>query len=59
MDGEHICLPKLSISQNRMKQNDQNMSELELKSFWYKFAQQNTCTKMDLIISFSIINRFW
>jgi hypothetical protein len=28
MDGEHIYLPKISISKNVMKQNDQNMSEL-------------------------------
>jgi len=42
-----------------MKQNDENLSELELKSFWYKFHKKSIYTKMDLIISFSILNRFW
>ena len=36
IDGEHIFLLKISISKNWMKQNDENMTELELKSFWYK-----------------------
>ena len=30
---------KISISKNRMKQNDENLSELGLKSFWYKFPK--------------------
>jgi hypothetical protein len=59
MDDEHIYLPKTSISRNRMKQNDQNMSELESKSFWYKLHERNNCTKMYLVISFSILDRFW
>jgi len=42
-----------------MKQNDENLSELELKSFWYKLHKKGICTKMDLFISFSILNRFW
>jgi len=42
-----------------MKQNDENLSVLELKSFWYKLRKKSICTKMDLIISFSILNRFW
>jgi hypothetical protein len=57
MDGEHIYLPQISISKNRMKQNDQNMSELESKSFWDKLHERNTCTKMNLVISFSILDR--
>jgi len=36
IDGEHICILKVSISKNRMKKNDEDLSELELKSFWYK-----------------------
>ena len=36
IDGEHIFLLKISISKNWMKQNDENMTELESKSFWYK-----------------------
>ena len=59
MDGEHIYLPQISISKNRMKQNDQNMSELESKSFWDKLHEENTCTKMNLVISFSFLDRFW
>jgi len=34
-DGEHICLLKISISKNRIKQNDENLSELKSKSFWH------------------------
>jgi hypothetical protein len=30
MDGKHVCLPKTSISKNKMKQNDENLSELEV-----------------------------
>ena len=41
IDGEHICLLKVSISKNRMKQNDEDLSELELKSFWYKLHKQS------------------
>jgi len=55
---EHIFLLETSISKNRMKQNDKNLSELELKSFLYMLHKQNICTKMDLVISFSILNRF-
>jgi hypothetical protein len=58
IDREHIYLLKISISKNGMKQNDENLSELELKSFWYKLHKKNICTKMNLIISFSIINCF-
>ena len=36
IDGEHIFLLNISTSKNWMKQNDENMTELELKSFWYK-----------------------
>jgi len=32
---------------------------LELKSFLYKLHKKSICPKMDLIISFSILNRFW
>jgi len=42
-----------------MKQNDEDLSELELKSFWYKLHKKSICPKMDLIISFSILNHFW
>jgi len=42
-----------------MKQNDEYLSELELKSFWYKLHKKSICPKMDLIISFSILNHFW
>ena len=35
-----------------MKENDENLSELELK------AQKSICTKMDLVISFSVLNHF-
>ena len=42
-----------------MKQNDEDLSELELKSFWYKLHKKSICPKMDLIISFSILNCFW
>ena len=42
-----------------MKQNDEDLSELELKSFWYKLHRKSICPKMDLIISFSILNCFW
>jgi hypothetical protein len=31
MEGEHILLPIIPISNNRIKQNEQNMSELESK----------------------------
>ena len=34
IDGEHIFLLKILISNNSIKQNDENLSELELKSFW-------------------------
>ena len=34
IDGEHIFLFK--ISKSWMKQNDENLGELELKLFWYK-----------------------
>ena len=34
IDGEHIFLFKILISNNLIKQNDENLSELELKSFW-------------------------
>ena len=40
MDGKHICLQKTSISKNKMKQNDENLSELESKSFWYKLHEK-------------------
>ena len=40
IDGEHILLLKISISKSWMKQNDENLSELELKSFWYKSHKQ-------------------
>ena len=40
---------------NIMKQNDQNMSELESKWFWTK----QTCAKMNLVISLSILAWFW
>ena len=33
MDGEHIYLHEISTSKNIMKQNDQNVSELESKWF--------------------------
>jgi hypothetical protein len=56
INSEHICLHKIPMSKNRMKQNDKNLSELELKSFWYKLHENNICTKMDLIIYFSILN---
>jgi len=59
IDGEHICLLQIFISKNRMKQNDENLSELKLKSFWYKLHKKIICTKMDLILSFSIPNHFW
>ena len=42
-----------------MKQTDENLSEVELKSFWYKLHKKSICPKMDLIISFSILNSFW
>ena len=42
-----------------MKQNDENLSELELNSFWYKLHKKSIYTKIDLIISFSILNHFW
>jgi len=42
-----------------MKQNDEDLSELELKSFWYKLHKKSICPKIDLIISFSILNCFW
>ena len=35
IDSEHIFLLEISISKSWMKQNDENLSELELKSFWY------------------------
>jgi len=35
------------------------LSELELKSFWYKLHKKSIYTKMDFILSFSILNRFW
>jgi len=38
-----------------MKQNDEDLSELELKSFWYKL-KKSICPKMDLIMSFSIFD---
>jgi len=59
IEGEHICLLKIFISKNRMKQNDENLSELELKLFWYKLLKKGIYTKMDLIISFSTLNHFW
>ena len=58
IDGEHICILKVSISKNRMKKNDEDLSELELKSFWYKLHKKSICPKMNLIISFSILNCF-
>ena len=59
IDGEHIFLLEISISKNWMKENDENMTELELKSFWYKSHKKSIFTKMDLVISFSVLNRFW
>ena len=35
IDGRHIFLLEISIKSWK-KQNDGNLSELELKSFWYK-----------------------
>ena len=40
INGEHVCLLKFSISKNRTKENDENLSELELKSFWYKLHKK-------------------
>jgi hypothetical protein len=45
MDGEYICLPKTSISKNRVKENDENISELESKSFWYKLHKRILVSK--------------
>jgi len=42
-----------------MMQTDENLSELELKSFVYKLHKKSIYTKMDFIISFSILNHFW
>ena len=36
IDGEHISLLEIEISKSWMNQSDENLSELELKSFWYK-----------------------
>ena len=36
IDGKHISLLEIEISKIWMNQNDKNLSELELKSFWYK-----------------------
>ena len=36
IDGEHIFLLNIATSKNWMKQNDEDMTELQLKSFWYK-----------------------
>ena len=36
IDGEHIFLLENSTSKSWMKENNENLSELELKSFWYK-----------------------
>ena len=46
VDGEHIFLLKISISKNLMKQSDENLSELELKSFWYKLHKKVFVQKM-------------
>ena len=34
--GEHIFILEIEISKSWMNQNDENLSDLELKSFWYK-----------------------
>ena len=52
IDGKHIFLLRISMSQNWLKENDENLSELESK------AQKSICTKMDLVISFSVLNHF-
>ena len=36
IDSEHIFLLEMEICKSWMNQNDENLSELELKSFWYK-----------------------
>ena len=41
-----------------MKERDENLSELEFKSFWYKPCTKSICTKMNLVISFSVINSY-
>jgi hypothetical protein len=58
IDGKNICLLEFFASNNRMKKNDENLSELELNSFWYKLHKKNICLRMDLVITFSILNRF-
>jgi hypothetical protein len=58
IDGENICLLEVFTSNNRIKKNYDNLSELELNSFWYKLHKKNICLRMDLVISFSILNRF-
>jgi len=45
IDSEQICLLEISISKNRMKQTDENLSELELKSFWYKLHTKSIIPK--------------
>ena len=36
IDSEHIFLLGVEISKSCMNQNDENLSELESKSLWYK-----------------------
>ena len=41
-----------------MKQNNENLSELELKSFWYNLHKKSIYTKMDLVVYFSVLDLF-
>jgi hypothetical protein len=41
IDGGNICLLEVFTSNNRMNKKDENLSELELNSFWYKLHKKN------------------
>ncbi|KIK05838.1 hypothetical protein K443DRAFT_638715 [Laccaria amethystina LaAM-08-1] len=58
MTETELHLLKTQAKCNVMKKNDKNLSELELNSFCYKLHKKNICLRMDLVITFSILNRF-
>ena len=55
IDGDHIFLPKILISKNWMKQNDENLSELDLNLFWYKLHKKVFVVIMLMITTVPIL----
>ena len=59
IDGEHIFLLEISISKSWMNQNDEKFKWVKIKVILVQVTQKSICTKMELVISYSVLNRFW